>query len=303
MSLSLHPIAKQKLERRALMLGMTAIVMWSTVATAFKLALDVVTTNQLLLLGTGCSWIIFAIARSVRRQFHLPQRFWSSVALLGVLNPLCYYAILFVAYDRLPAHIAQPLNYTWAITLAILAIPILGQRLSMQTLCGILISYGGVLVLLGGHVGITSFDGLGIGLAMGSTLIWASYWLLSTRLSQQAEAPEATLVMFWSFTFALPLVTALCLATDGLPALNLQTIGYGIWVGAFEMGLSFICWQSALRLTDNVSRMGQLIFLSPFLSLVLIYLILGESFGSNVFIGLAVIVAGLAVTQRETVNP
>ena len=59
-----------------------------------------------------------------------------------------YYLILFAAYDRLPAHIAQPINYTWAITLALLAVPLLGQRLSKRTLTGILISYLGVVLLV-----------------------------------------------------------------------------------------------------------------------------------------------------------
>ena len=41
-------------------------------------------------------------------------------AALGFLNPFLYYVVLFKAYDLLPAQEAQPLNYTWAITLAIL---------------------------------------------------------------------------------------------------------------------------------------------------------------------------------------
>jgi hypothetical protein len=33
---------------------------------------------------------------------------------------------LFEAYDRLPAQVAQALNYTWALTLTLLAVPVLG---------------------------------------------------------------------------------------------------------------------------------------------------------------------------------
>ena len=67
---------------------------------------------------------------------------------LGLINPTAYYLILFAAYDRLPAHIAQPINYTWAITLALLAVPILGQRLTLRSLWGILTSYLGVVILV-----------------------------------------------------------------------------------------------------------------------------------------------------------
>jgi drug/metabolite transporter (DMT)-like permease len=50
--------------------------------------------------------------------------------------------------ERLPAQIAQPLNYTWAITLSLLAVPILGQRMSWRAASGLLVSYCGVVVLL-----------------------------------------------------------------------------------------------------------------------------------------------------------
>lgn len=229
-----------------------------------------------------------------------PARDLALAALLGAINPFLYYWVLFAAYDRLPAHIAQPLNYTWAITLALLAVPILKQRLTARSLGGILLSYTGVVVLLVGGAG-ESAEGLsvsGVLMALGSTVLWALYWLMNTR----STAP-AGLLMLWSFTFALPTVALLCALTDGWPAITLPHIGFGIWVGAVEMGLAFICWQRALRLTDNVGRVGQLIFLSPFLSLLVIYHVLGESIGASAILGLVIIVAGLVVTQRGASTP
>ena len=64
----------------------------------------------------------------------------------ALLNPVLYYLVLFEAYDRLPAQIAQPLNYTWAITLALLAVPLLGQRLSGRDMLAVLLGYGGVVI-------------------------------------------------------------------------------------------------------------------------------------------------------------
>ena len=67
--------------------------------------------------------------------------------LLGVLNPLLYYLVLFEAYDLLPAQEAQALNYTWAITLSLLSVPFLGQKLSLQELGAIMLAYLGVLFI------------------------------------------------------------------------------------------------------------------------------------------------------------
>jgi hypothetical protein len=52
-----------------------------------------------------------------------------------------------------------------------------------------------------------------------------------------------------------------------------------------------------LRLAENTSRVSNLIFLSPFLSLILIHFILGEPIYSTTYLGLVVIVAGLLLQK------
>ena len=130
------------------------------------------------------------------------------------MNPCAYYVVLFEAYDRLPAQIAQPLNYTWAITLAILAWPVLGQRLTARTLSGILLSYAGVVVLLtqGRLDARPQLDWTGVALALASTIVWAGYWLMNTRVHIDPIG-----LMAWSFTFGSLFVGALCLLGPGLP--------------------------------------------------------------------------------------
>jgi drug/metabolite transporter (DMT)-like permease len=66
---------------------------------------------------------------------------------LGVLNPFLYYQVLFNAYDLLPAQQTAPLTFSWAITLALLSVPLLGQRIGIKSFAALLISYTGVLVI------------------------------------------------------------------------------------------------------------------------------------------------------------
>jgi drug/metabolite transporter (DMT)-like permease len=107
--------------------------------------------------------------------------------------------------------------------------------------------------------------------------------------------------MAWSFLFALPVLGLACLFGPGLPALTAETLAFGGWVGLVEMGVTFLLWQRALKRTANAARIGQLIFLSPFISLVLIGAVLGETVHATSWIGLAVIVAGLLLARRQTV--
>ncbi len=287
-------------ERLALACGVSAVLLWSTVATGFKLGLEHLDPAQLLLIGSAISLTFFvAVVIATGRVgtlLALRRGTVAQLAGLGLLNPALYYLILFEAYDRLPAQIAQPLNYTWAIALALLAVPLLHQRLSRQTLMGIVVSYGGVALLIAGGTAI-DVDGLnptGIALALVSTLIWACYWLFSVRVGG-----DVVVNLCVGFCVGTPVVAAVCLATVGLPALDPATIGYGAWVGLIEMGVTFVLWQTALARTENVGRMGQLIFLSPFISLVLIDRVLGEDVQTSSVVGLALIVVGLIITRRN----
>jgi len=291
--------AEPKNERSALLFGIGAVLLWSTVATGFKLGLRELAPLDLLWLGSTISCVFFASASAVTGRLRtltvLPGRAWARYAVLGLLNPFLYYVVLFEAYDRLPAQIAQPLNYTWAITLALLAIPVLGQRLSWRTLVGMLVSYGGVVVLLaqGRFDGYPELDKVGVALALGSTLVWATYWLATIR-----DDDDPLVLMTASFLVGAIAIGVACLATHGLPVPTWRRIGYGAWVGLVEMGVTFLLWQQALRRTAHAGRIAQLIFLSPFISLLLIDRVLGEHVRPSSFVGLALIVGGLLVAGR-----
>ena len=139
-----------------------------------------------------------------------------------------------------------------------------------------------------------SWDSLGVALALLSTLLWATYWLLNTK-----SRSDPTSMMLTSFTVGLPLVLVSCLLGPGLPTLSPQTLAYGAWVGLIEMGVTFLCWQQALKRTRNAGKIGQLIFVAPFLSLVLIHFVLGEHITAGAIASLGVIVLGIAITQRS----
>ena len=280
-------------ERRALVYALASVVLWSTVATGFKLGLRDLAPVQLLLLGCVIAFVFFAAASGfVRAKLSLREHL--AGAALGLVNPFAYYLILFEAYDRLPAQIAQPLNFTWAIALALLAIPLLRQRLSARGWVGVVIGYVGVVVILteGRFDGLGRFDPLGVALALGSALLWAWYWIMTVRLGIHPVP-----LMLNGFAVATCLVAVVCWATVGLPTLNLETVGYGAWVGLVETGVAFLLWQRAMALTEHAGKLGVLIFLAPFLSLVLIGTVLREVIHPSAVVGLALIAAGLVLSR------
>ena len=253
------------------------------------------------MLWLGCLFSLgfFILARFFVSPTSLTKSARLRAGLLGLLNPLAYYLILFEAYNRLPAQIAQPLNYTWAITLAILAVPLLKQRLSLKALVGIGVSYVGVVVLVtrGATTGLDTFDVAGITLALLSTLLWSLSWLATIRMNC-----HPVILMLIGFAVATPIIGVLCWSTDGFPPLTLRALSVGAWVGLFEMGVTFLLWQKALSQTQQVAKIGQLIFLSPFISLLLIDQILGESVHPSAIVSLGLIVVGVLLVNKPTVT-
>ena len=284
---------------KPMLLGLTAVMMWSTVAVGFKLGLRNMEPIQLLWISSCFSWVLFSACCAVLPSEPRETSHVFKACLLGLLNPLLYYIVLLTAYDLLPAHVAQPLNYTWAIVTALLAIPMLRQKLSRSTFIGILVGYLGVLVLVtkGQLTGSLGFDALGVGLALASTLVWAVYWIWSVAIRL-----EPWWFMWYGFTVAVPLLTVLCYFTEGIPRLDWPNIGYGAWIGLLEMGFAFLLWQRAMSTTSSVAKLSQLIFLSPMISLILIFTILGESIHYTAFIGICMIFVGLYVVNRRRVE-
>ena len=285
-------------QRKALVLGLLAVLAWSTVATAFKLALRHLDHFQLLFLANVFSLLSLGlvivlqgktglVTAANRRQLLLASG-------LGLLNPFIYYLVLFKAYSLLPAQVAQPINFTWALTMAWLSVPLLGQKLSWRDGLAGLVCYAGVVVIsTGGN--LTSWkmaSPLGVGLALGSTVIWALYWIGNTR-----SQTDPVVGLFLGFAIALPFVTA---TTALFSDFQWDVAGWlgGAYVGAFEMGFTFVLWLTALRLTTSTARIANLIFLAPFLSLIFINFILGEQVVPATLIGLVLIVGGLLYQSR-----
>ncbi|WP_428562913.1 MAG: DMT family transporter [Solidesulfovibrio sp. DCME] len=285
-------------QKKATRYGLATVAMWSTVASAFKLSLAHLTPLQLLFYASLASCLVLGLVLAATGRlgalFALSRPQWRRSMLLGALNPFLYYTILFAAYDLLPAQEAQPLNYTWAITLSLLAVPLLGQKLRRKDMLALVVSYAGVVVIAshGDVLGLRFASPSGVALALVSTLVWALYWILGAKDDRD---PVVGLMANFLCSLPLTLLAVLCFS-DPWPG-SWEGLAGAAYVGTFEMGLAFVTWLTALRCAVNAARVANLIFLSPFLSLVLIHFFVGEAILPSTVVGLVLILAGLGVQR------
>ena len=289
-------------EHRAFKLGLSAVMLWSTVATAFSISLRYLTPLQLVALASAVSWCFLSLrllqpARwQALRATAMRDRLFGLA--MGWLNPALYYLVLFAAYDRLPAQEAMAINYSWGITLALIAAPLLGQKLSLYSLLTSGISYFGIVVIAtrGEPEALNFAQPEGVALALLSTLIWSLYWVINARKEIDPEVQ-----LFLNFTGALPLLSALVWYQGAAAPVSWQGWAGGLYVGLFKMGLAFVLWMGAMQATRSTIRISSLIFLSPPVSLLFIWLIAGEALRPYTFVGLLLILLGLWLQRRADI--
>ncbi len=287
-----------KNQQKAYFYGLLTVLLWSTVASAFKISLQFFKPIQLLFYASVVSIFILSLILLVQGNLstilsYSRGQYLSSLR-LGFLNPFLYYLILFKAYDLLPAQVAQPLNYTWALTLTFLSIPLLKQKIGIKDIAAGVICYCGVVVISskGSLVSFSSFNTLGVALALSSTVVWSLSWIYNT---QDTRDPVASLLL--AFLFGLPFIFITALVTTGFNVPDFRGLLGAAYVGTFEMGITFVFWLTALKLSENTAKVGNLIFLSPFLSLLFIHIIVGEDIFPSTFAGLVFIITGLMIQR------
>jgi len=287
-----------KQSNQAYLYGTGAICLWSTVATAFKLALAHFTPLQLVFVAVITSIFALAIILTAQGKLSLISTQFSQRPLFylqtGLLNPFLYYLVLFKAYDLLPAQQALSLNYTWAILLPLLSVPLLAQKLTKSDITAALVAYLGVFVIAtNGNLTGFSFDsGTGVMLALTSTLLWSLYWIINTK---DKDDPVVSLLL--SFLIGFPFILVSLLVTQELPSWNAQAFAAGIYVGLFEMGITFVLWLVALKKADRTASISTMVFMSPVMSIGFIAWILQEDIAKSTYVGLSLILMALALQQ------
>jgi hypothetical protein len=171
----------------------------------------------------------------------------------------------------------------------------LGQRISPASVAAMLMSLAGVAVIStrGDLLALSFTDRAGVLLALASTVIWASYWLLNLR-----DRREPVVRLWAGFVFGSAAIVIYMLVFESLRVPGLWGLAGAVYAGCFEMGLAFVWWLSALRYARNTAQVSGLIFLSPILSLVFIHLVVGERIYASTLVGLTLIIAGIIAQQR-----
>jgi drug/metabolite transporter (DMT)-like permease len=283
-------------QKEAYLYALATVLLWSTVASAFKISLRYLDVVPLLFYSAIVSTVVLFCCLLFQKRVSLlktlSKRDYLHSALLGFLNPFLYYVVLFKAYSLLPAQQAQPLNFVWPIMLVLLSIPLLKQKIKPVSVFAVIISFFGVLVIStrGDILGFEFTSPTGVILAVGSSVIWAVFWIYNVK-----DKRDEVVKLFLNFAFGSVFILMSMLICGKVEIPNFKGALGAVYIGLFEMGITFLVWLRALQLSRTTAHVANLIYLVPFLSLVVIYFVVREKILASTIVGVVFIVGGIVL--------
>ncbi len=220
----------------------------------------------------------------------------------GLVMGLCFsveFLLLFVALDHTGVVRASSIFYAMPIWLAVAAHFLFpGERLTPLRALGFLLGFGGVVLTLAGRGAGSEGSLTGDLAALVAGMAWAAVVVAARRTRLGGTAPETQI--FWQVAVSSVLLLAAA-PLFGDPLVREFTAFQAVILLVQALGvvtLGFVLWFWALARYPS-GTVASFSFLTPILSALLGWLLLGEAVGPLTPVALALLVAGLVLINRR----
>src|SRR5471032_1992592 len=286
-------------ERRAMLAGIGAIVLWGALATLSVTAGPIPAFQMVAM--TFAIGAALGIARARWRGLpwgdlmRWPARVW----LLGVGGLFGYHALYFAALQLAPPAEANLVNYLWPLLIVLLSAPLAPanerEHLGWPHLLGALLGFAGVALLaVGRGVDFSGAYLAGYLLALGCAVTWSLYSVLSRRFG---ETPTDAVAAFCAAASLLSLVCHLLFEPTVWPATTTAWLAVAA-LGIGPTGGAFYLWDHAVKRGD-IRALGALSYAAPILSTGLLIVCGLAQPTSTLLIAALLVTVGAVLASRE----
>jgi len=248
--------------------------------------------------GLVAGLLLFGIAASRGETLVVPHHLWGRLAVAALLNVSAWMGFTTASLLWLPAGQAVTLAYTMPIWVALLAWPMLKDRLSPRQIGAIVLAICGVVVLVGAAGFSLDATRLpGIALALCSAALFA----LGTVLSKRMPIPMSRISLTaWQVAIGcIPLLgCGLLFEHAHFGALPLKGWLALAYTAVISMGMCYLLWFAAVRrLKASSAAIGTL--LTPVIGVTSSSLALGEPLVLSQIVSLGLVVAGIVLAIKD----
>ncbi|MGD9253773.1 MAG: DMT family transporter [Holophagae bacterium] len=288
---------------RARLALMTAVLLWAVSFVATKVALEVapplVVVTLRLLISALCFLPFVAFTGGLKGLGGFRGLGWLLV--LSLFGTSLHYATQTVGLQFTTASNGSVYTTTGPVTILLLSALILGEKITRRKALGVAIALAGVLVVMGWDT-LRSFElgnVKGDLLVLSSIVLWGMFTVFGKEVTDRLGALRVTLWVTFLGAASMVPVGWLEARTAGF---NLSDVTVDAWVAIVFLGvgcsfLATLLYFVALGLSES-QKVGVYLYTIPPLTAVVAALYLGERITPNLVVGAALVVAGVALTER-----
>jgi drug/metabolite transporter (DMT)-like permease len=241
--------------------------------------------------------VLLALAVAVSGQGMPRGRVWGALAVMGVLNNLVPFTLFVVAQGQITGALASVLNATTPLfTVLVAHVATADERLSPVKAAGVGLGFAGVVAMMAGEdlggEGLAMLACLGAALSYGLAGVWGRRF----RAAGVTPLQTAAGVLVCSTL----LLTPVWLGVDRPWAMGWPGWPPVLAVVALASLSSAVAYLIFFRILARAgaTAISLVTFLIPFSAAGLGWLVLGERLEQRHFLGLALILGGLALIER-----
>jgi drug/metabolite transporter (DMT)-like permease len=263
---------------------------WGYSWIVIKIALGYSSPYTFIALATvGCTVFFLAALLVTRRSLRPPPLRW--VVPIGLLQTASFNILATVALDAGGAGKVSVLAYTMPFWLLLLAALFLGERLAGLQWPAVAAALAGLLLV------VRPWDVGGVLpgiLACTGGIVWAAGGLLIKLLQTRHDVDALSLTAWQMIAGTVPLVVLALVLRQGWPQWTGTFVATLLYVILLSSGICWVLWTYALHaLPAGVAGLGTLAV--PVIGVALAWVQLGERPGPAEAVGMALIIAALAV--------
>lgn len=276
-----------------------SIFFWSTTTSVSKLLLHSISTIQVMAVSSVFASLFLFLVNlkkgNLKQLKTYTPRDYLVIAGVGFLGMFLYRMLLFMGVARLLASQAMIVNYLWPIMAVLAGCVLLKEKLTARKAIAVMMSFLGVIIVTTGG-NLKSLTGTNLSGTL-FCAVAAVFYGLFVAINKGLKYDSFVSMMFYNAVAAVCAILGTLFRGEALLLTLPQNLGL-VWVGVCNTAIGFLAWDLAMK-TGETAKVANLAYITPFLSLVIAYFLLGDPITVWSVGGLMVIVAGIFLQMKD----
>ena len=273
--------------------AIVTVLIWSTMATTVKMMLADIPNLEALSISSYLAFIFLLLMNIktgiIKEMKNYSGKEYGIMSGLGFLGLFLYSALYYYGLGELSSQEACILNYLWPMMLVVFSCIILKEKMTLMKGVAMVCSFVGIIILSTGDR-VDSSGNTTVGIV--SCILAAACYGLFSVLNKKADLNQnISMMIIWLVVgicaMALGLVTEEWVMLSGKEWLSL------LWLGVVVDAVAYLLWALALKGSEDTAKIANLAYLTPFLSLIVSAVVLGEKITIRAGLALVFIIGGI----------